>query len=564
MSEPDPIRLRSKSSLRQRLLITLACVLTPILLLGGAQSVLFIQESLEQRRLELMRSTDLAIDELEQKFAKAEFFLSLFADDITEANCSEIFTRLKNELSTLNNLALFDKNGVATCLSNTSSKGISMRNSSWTDRLRSGEKIIRTDAFYGPVSEQFLIALIHRIDDQGGNFAGSISIGISTVMLASYLESHMHDDKIDIAIVAGNGRVFGSSIFEQVDADWTAESQFKDGTHLITGEMVENTARDIVVTKIRDQSIFVLVSRESPGLFSAFSLAPASALGLPLLAFLLALIASWWAVDHLVIRWLNRLNRIAAVYGAGKYKLRSSERFETAPEEFTEFAHTLDSMVEKIESRDRRLREALEKRDAAIKEIHHRVKNNLQIVTSYLNLQSRQLKDQEARDALSAARHRIDALSIVHQTLYQHERLETVSLQPFLVGLLRHLSQALGTEDMGLDIDWSIDDLCRDADDAIPLALFVVEAVTNAVKHGVSSDGKTSVNLKQDPETKKTRLSVINDLRENSDQAAVASTGLGSRLMKAFTTQMKGEYTGGYSEDGKFIVELILPERNPE
>ena len=553
-----------RTGLRQRLLITLACALSPILVLGALQSVLNNRHSLEQRRVSLIRSADVAIDGLEQTFAKAESYLEIFQRDIVAGRCQTVQKRLSEQLTAMANIGCFNTEGVATCMSD-GPVGISQRNPEWTRRLKAGEHIIRTEAFYGPVSEAYLFSILQRVDNEDGSFAGSISLGINAEKLADFLEDSLHNDEIDISIVTGSGQVFGGNMFSQVDPDWVDESKLIDGSRLITGHKIAGAKRDIVVTKIATQNMYVLVTGDSPGIFSELTLAPMSAIGLPFLAFLIALLAVWWSVDLLVLKWLHRLNRVAAVYGAGKYKLRSADRFDASPEEIAEFAETLDSMAERIASRDRHLREALEKRDAAVKEIHHRVKNNLQIVTSFLNLQSRQVKDVEARNALASARHRIDALSIVHQTLYQHERLERVSLRPFLTGLLQHLSQALGMDDLDIRMKWSIEDVERDADDAIPLALFIVEAVTNAVKHGLLDGGALQVDLhkaKSETGVEILELIVLNDLSSVISDEDLTSTGLGSRLMNAFASQLHGSVSSEVTQDGQYRIVLQLIPRD--
>ena len=222
-------------------------------------------------------------------------------------------------------------------------------------------------------------------------------------------------------------------------------------------------------------------------------------------------------------------------------------------------------MANRISERDASLRAAITTRDAAVKEIHHRVKNNLQIVASFLNLQRRQVKDSAAREVISAARHRIDALSIVHQTLYQHERLETVHMQPFLEALLSHLAGALGMDETGVRIDSEIAEIDRPADDAIPIALFILEAVTNATKYAFSGHGGViTIRLYEDAD--EIVLDVIDD-GDGVDLDASAdngSTGLGSRLMTAFAKQLRGSIKTSSKPGEGFRVELRMPALPPE
>ncbi len=161
---------------------------------------------------------------------------------------------------------------------------------------------------------------------------------------------------------------------------------------------------------------------------------------------------------------------------------------------------------------------------------------------------------------LAAARHRIDALSIVHQTLYQHERLDTVHLKPFLEGLLQHLSEALGMPESGIRFEWRIEDVERGSDDAIPMALFVLEAVTNAVKYAFEQKGgRIHVSLESHEDN--IELIVRDDgVGLTSEQAAKPQSGLGSRLMTAFAKQLRGELFVDSDTGSGVAVRLVIPD----
>ncbi|MBN03939.1 MAG: hypothetical protein CMK08_07155 [Ponticaulis sp.] len=550
----------AKSSLRLRLLATLAVALTPIFLLSGIQAWINAEQSLDQRRLELIDAADDAIDDLAQTLATAESYLQFFEPEILEGGCGEVFERLSTVIPSLNNVVRFNIDGISECTA-IGEPGFPITRPAAFERLRLGAEIVRTDAFEGPVSHTQLFAIHSRVETAFGAFDGSVSFGINAERLAEFLHNRVRGDNIDISIASTDGRVFGSSVISQFEPDWLNELETNEGNALFPDVQIGDERHDVVIERIGQGGVYVLLTRPSPGLFSEFAIAPASAIGLPFLAFLLVLAAVWVAVDRLVLKWLARLKRIAFIYGAGRYKIRAGESFSSAPEEILELALTLDQMAEKIESRDGSLREALGKRDAAVREIHHRVKNNLQIVTSFLNLQSRQVSDQGAKSALASARHRIDALSIVHQTLYQHERLEAVSLKPFLDGLLNHLSEALGFEDTGIEASWDLQDADRDADDAIPLALFALEAVTNAIKHGPTFGGKIHIEMTRDAEARMLNLKITNTARPvGEDDEESNSTGLGSKLMTAFSRQLRGELSSGPDGNGNYVVQLSIPE----
>ena len=117
-------------------------------------------------------------------------------------------------------------------------------------------------------------------------------------------------------------------------------------------------------------------------------------------------------------------------------------------------------------------------------EVHHRVKNNLQVIASLLNLQASRIRVPEARAEFQAARDRVRALATLHRHLYADGELHTINMRSFLAELCGQLFQAMG-ELEGTRIQMLIDapELRMSSDQAVPLALIVTEAVTNSVRY---------------------------------------------------------------------------------
>ena len=118
-----------------------------------------------------------------------------------------------------------------------------------------------------------------------------------------------------------------------------------------------------------------------------------------------------------------------------------------------------------------------------MKELHHRVKNNLQIVSSLLNLQSNRVTDTEALKVLDASRQRIEAMSIIHNSLYQRDNANKVDMKKFLPVLLDNILDSFGQNRDEIDVSMEIliDDM--DVDIAMPLGLIINEWITNTYKH---------------------------------------------------------------------------------
>jgi two-component sensor histidine kinase len=280
---------------------------------------------------------------------------------------------------------------------------------------------------------------------------------------------------------------------------------------------------------------------------------------------LLALVTAWLATDRLVLRWLDYLRRIAGLYASGKLSVQPLRAKRQAPGEINVLADTMEEMAVSVRDRTQSLEAALEARDAAMKEIHHRVKNNLQIINSLLSLQSRKVKDPSAVAALDDARARINALSLIHRSLYEHNDIRSVEVKSFLTELTTQLDQALGAEDQRIRIESAIDTDTIDADVAVPLALFTAEAVTNAVKHAFPSGrgvmgGRVLVSY-QVGETE-TLLTVEDDGIGGAEAAAAASIGIGGALMTAFAKQVHGRLEEAAVPSGGRLVRIRMPRTN--
>ncbi len=136
----------------------------------------------------------------------------------------------------------------------------------------------------------------------------------------------------------------------------------------------------------------------------------------PLLMWALAIAVVWFGIEHLVVRWISYLDRITSMYAAGRHSVRP-ERAVSAPAEIRSLGETFSRMADLISAREAELRDSLAQKELLVREIHHRVKNNLQLVMSLLNLHARRIRDpraeagvhrsaqphQCARDAASAA-----------------------------------------------------------------------------------------------------------------------------------------------------------------
>jgi two-component sensor histidine kinase len=215
-------------------------------------------------------------------------------------------------------------------------------------------------------------------------------------------------------------------------------------------------------------------------------------------------------------------------------------------------------MAENIQDRDRRLRDAVNLKTTLIREIHHRVKNNLQIVMSLLSIQANQVRDPGARDALMQAQTRINALALVHRILNELEDQSTLDLKQLLEELSRQIAEGMGEVDH-VKIEVDVPHLVVSSGIAVALALFTVEALTNIYKHAypLRASGTITVSLKPDGEGK-LKLAIADDgVGFHMDETGKS---VGSRLIRTFGAQLGG-VAQVTSEAGRgTVVSLTFPD----
>jgi two-component sensor histidine kinase len=183
---------------------------------------------------------------------------------------------------------------------------------------------------------------------------------------------------------------------------------------------------------------------------------------------------------------------------------------------------------------------ALNQRDLLLREVYHRVKNNLQIVDSLLEMQAEELKDPDAKRALLSLRGRVWALGLVHQQLMGSADLKTFDVVPFLQELLKQVLIAGGNDGVTLTVEAHPLDVGLDF--AVPLGLVVNELVTNSLKHAFpEGTGNVAVVLKPDVGGEVV-LIVADDGKgkAGSSMSDHSGRGLGLSLVEGFVAQLEG------------------------
>jgi two-component sensor histidine kinase len=206
-----------------------------------------------------------------------------------------------------------------------------------------------------------------------------------------------------------------------------------------------------------------------------------------------------------------------------------------------------------------KLRAALTEKESLLKEIHHRVKNNLQIISSLLRLQSGQIDNAIAKAALRDMQNRVRSMALIHEHLYRSDNLASVDLATYLRSLCQQLFRALVTAPGTIQLHLDLAPVRLEIDQAIPCGLLVNELVTNALKHAfpIGRSGVLRVELQPLAERPALRLRVADDgvgLPSTFDPNNLTTLGL--KLVSDLSRQIGGRLEIGGGSGTAFEVEF--------
>lgn len=189
-----------------------------------------------------------------------------------------------------------------------------------------------------------------------------------------------------------------------------------------------------------------------------------------------------------------------------------------------------------------------------LKEIHHRVKNNLEMVSSLLMLQSRQINDPDMRRVMEEGQNRVQSIGIVHQKLYQDDNLVGIEMKDYFIHLGESILDAFNAKDR-IQIECIMDKLELDVDTAVPIGLIVNELLTNALKYAFPDGrrGKVSIQL-EILHNECLRLQVADD--GVGKTAQVKGTGFGSQLIALLTQQLGGALQEEVKDGARVCLEF--------
>lgn len=540
------------AGLRPRLVLIVGVAMLAPGALAVLQAVSSYNSSLRYLQQNLAQAAQLAANEEENMIsASREILTSLAAHpDVRAAQgiaCRRALQRAIGGLDQYAGASVVNAQGVMTCASSPMKSIVNVNDRTWFRDVMSGDAFVVSDLVLSRWLEQWgMVTAVPLVDDQGV-INGTVALFIGLDWVTRRYQRATSTDNTALALLDGKGDLISSEgenspLKEGLPRDELIDEHLHARTQTFTARGRDGTWRLYAISPLLDGRIFVILGTPVLAAMGPLALQVAWGVLTPLLMWALAIAVVWFGIEHLVVRWITYLDRITSAYAAGRNSVRP-ERAVAAPAEIRSLGETFSRMADLISAREAELRESLAQKEILVREIHHRVKNNLQLVMSLLNLHARRIRDPRAEAAFAEARTRINALATLHRRLYESENLQEVDLRWFLEDLCAELRRSGLAGPRDVDLTVRAPDEVIGPDIAVPLGLLVTEAITNAYKHAFEGVERGLIELEVRRDSDETLLLTVRDngIGFDPNVTEIESGGLGRSLIDAFVRQLRGE-----------------------
>ena len=396
---------------------------------------------------------------------------------------------------------------------------------------------------------------------RGGEFGGMCAVGIALGNFADAVSPAPADGGIAVALVDRSGVSIGGNaetarvlpVAARIAAALVGgQTSFRD-----YGQ--DGTLYEFRILPLVGNTIFAIAAAPTTDGFLSLVRA-GDGFVLVVLALVVTLIAVWFGADRWCVRPLRYIRDFAGQVARGEPGDFVPPRPWTP--ELASVGEGVTAMAEAIASREAELRAGLEQRDHMLREIHHRVKNNLQMISSLLNLQAGEIRSPRIRRFFGDAQNRVLTLSILHRHLYERTSWALVDFQRFISDLVRQISVGSADDNRAqprFHIRAPI--MAVGPDTAIPVGLIVTEVVSSALDHDFSGTATPEIRIEAVEDEGQVTFA-IEDNGQDKDSGSIRSDGrgvFGVTLIRGLAMQLGGEVTIAPRDGGGTRVVVTFP-----
>ncbi|MDA3859487.1 MAG: sensor histidine kinase [Roseovarius sp.] len=542
----------ARSGLALRLIAILSIAILPLGLISSYQTSKVLEKNGTLSEIALLDRTRQAAAEeralIQSAFGAAEAIsaaASIFGP--TERDCDAVLSRLITIEPKYIFAGFVDTSGMMTCASNQERADLS-ETPFFQDHVAKPGRLVNVrpmDATTGGVALNVSVPVVAN-DDLIGRFWISIPLTLANGLLGE------SSDTANLLIFDSDGEILATEDFDDnrraiLPQDRSLQELARGQQRTFRTNNRRGDLRDFAVVSIVDDTVYVLGSWKPRNISTLTGHGERISLYFPVLMWIAGMVVAYVGTNRLVIRHIKRLRQWMRLYSAGQTDF-SQARLQSAPEELEAVADAFRAMAHRLSEQERRREEDIEEKTTLLREVHHRVKNNLQLISSIMNIQIRNTDSDEAKHLLRRVQDRVMALSAIHRYVYMSPKLSMVRADQLLEDIIRQLV-VVGSADEPenkVSISTRFDPVELSPDQSVPLMLLATEAAINAVKYcAAANDEKPWINLTlQDLGEDRIKLSVENSRsglpEEQDSDTGHTGTGLGSRLIESFVSQLDG------------------------
>lgn len=488
---------------------------------------------------------------------------TLGAATLGTETCTAIMQRVQSTNPRLAFAGLLEKGSVSDC--NSMGRRFNFLPDSRSDALFSNPEPYITFSAQGAASELPVIIVAYPTFAQDETLKGFVTISFETEPLLEADSPIAETGEVALVTFNKYGDTLSSftpdgPIEEYLPAGLAYEGFVNRGDTFFSATTRSGEIRLISVVPILPGEVYALGSWGRAALQRTgtpwFAI---STLLFPFLMWLVGIIVAVISLNRLVLRHISDLGRRMRRFATYR-DVENSDKIDDAPSEIQTINETFEGMADQLLRDEADLENAVFEREVLLKEVHHRVKNNLQLISSIINMQVRQVASPEAVAALRQFQDRVTSLASVHRALYQEPSLTHIRFDVLLDDLVAQVNSVGTADQKSVKIELDLDPVTLLPDQTSPLAMVTTEALSNAFKYGgPGPDGvfRLKLRLKELSENDKTRVRLSIENTVDPATRTEAGTGLGKRLILAFTSQLEGELTQ-VDEDDRHGVTIIF------
>lgn len=472
--------LTRRVSIRRVLLLVLVISLAPLAVLAVLQGIARMERDRQENIAELSRETLLAASSEQNVVNGARTLLEVLSASPEvatggSAECSQVLSAVLERIPQYRRLARLSSEGIVDCSAMPEAMGQSFANSSFVHNLQAGADFTLLEPRLSVDGKEQIIGAFLAIRDANGTLKSMLGVSLELADVAKGLRDRYPFHDTAVILTTGKGKPLAASqpiIWDGFDL--SAEPGLIQTRTDSNGRRWAYAQAPLFIDEQAESSLHVVYAQPRFRLVGANWWFIMGYFAMPILALLLASCAIWVAANYAILRWVAELREVAGAIGERNYRF-GVDRFEDAPAEIRILAAEMQRMSRTIAERDRTLTESLDRQQSLSLELHHRVRNNLQMIGSYLGMQAKSIQSEEARRSLDQAHLRVSVLGLVHRLLYDNGELTTISGEELLCKLA-----ALMARELDGDADKThcrAEPLLLNIDAAVPISLWAMEAL---------------------------------------------------------------------------------------